>query len=640
MRRIVFYSKEDAAWTIDLPKSESVLDNLSAKEYLDINDALELYSVKLYFDNDIFLPEWDNDVKSQLSVKVNNAFEIVRDYFLKISNDTIAEQIDKLAFEYVEAFWNLIQKLEHFKKIDKYTFEVILKRVPHHINAIILNDRIVKYYSNQIRSFLLDYKRAAELLLSSFEQEHHTPQKKKFFPASLTLEDREFIIDKYLETSDVNPNYVTLIINSKKSQDLRLSTRIRQKATKLNHKLTSDLFKNNAGIRFGVNVSIKKNQKEPAVSEVSDDTILNVTYGELFLDKIQSSLDFMNLFKSLFGFINSVGTVQFLNHQKEEGIWQYMGLNSKNEYPIGPAFYQSNMLSIMQIVILENYLFRKRDFNFNSLFEAFINHLNGIIAPNQINFRLPSVYASYYEKNSVYAASFEVLIRQYRLYVLDKEIDHHLVNLNSDTLNFGEIESLLPKKYIYSNGATIVNGIAAHFFSPNSMLLYALPQQDKYETFNEYINYEKLTLKNFSKGYQQNLVQQFIDAGYLGFDEDNFLFVVKDIEVAIIGQLYYENVLSYWHYTPEVRVVLDKMLENNLLESESRLFTRAEVDYLNFNLNDKKYTNGYKLKNKYSHGFIVTDEIDCKNDYYYYLRIIILGLLKIEDDLLLYKNYN
>lgn len=636
MGRIVFYSKEDLAWSFQLPKVESALDNLIPLENLDINDNLELYSIKLYFDNNIYLSEWDLTTINRLLEKVNQGFERVKTFFINISNENILVLLDKLDFNYIESFWDLIQKFDQFKKIDKTIFEVILQRFSNHINVILLYNRIVKYYNGQIRSFLLNYKDAAVLILSYFEQVHQTPQRKKYFPSCLTIEDKELIIDKYLDITDANINYVDLIINSKKSPDLKLSPKIRHKAKKLHDKLTSELFAKSTGLSFGVNVIISKEQIEPN-KYIEKDCVLEASYSESFLNKIHDDVDFINLFKVFFGFINEVGIIQLLANPRNDGIWQIMGLSSKNEYPTGPVFQQFNMLSISQIAMLEHYL-TTRSINFVSLIAAFINHLNTLIVPSQIYFQLPSVSTSFHEKNSVFASSFEILLKQYHLYALENEIDHDLVNMNIDTLNFGDLGSLLPKKYIYSNGATIVNEIAHYFFSPNSMLLYSIDKKKKYKTFYEYLLYEKLLLSDFSKPYLQQIIQKFINESYLGCDENEILHTRKDIEIALIGQIYFDNVISYWHYDLEVRAVIDSMLDKNLLCFESKLFTRGETDYFNFNLNDKKFTNGYKLKNKYSHGFIATDETSFKNDYYYYLRIIILGLLKIEDDLLLFKH--
>ena len=52
----------------------------------------------------------------------------------------------------------------------------------------------------------------------------------------------------------------------------------------------------------------------------------------------------------------------------------------------------------------------------------------------------------------------------------------------------------------------------------------------------------------------------------------------------------------------------------------------------------KEFTNGLDLRNKYLHGTNSFSETEHKSDYYTLLKIIILTLLKIEDDILISRN--
>ena len=65
-----------------------------------------------------------------------------------------------------------------------------------------------------------------------------------------------------------------------------------------------------------------------------------------------------------------------------------------------------------------------------------------------------------------------------------------------------------------------------------------------------------------------------------------------------------------------------------------------ECDYLNFYLNDKEFTNGVKLRNRFAHGTNSDSESEIKNMYYILLRIIVLTVLKVDNDLYLKKISN
>lgn len=80
------------------------------------------------------------------------------------------------------------------------------------------------------------------------------------------------------------------------------------------------------------------------------------------------------------------------------------------------------------------------------------------------------------------------------------------------------------------------------------------------------------------------------------------------------------------------------MEKENIVFFESSLFSKPEQDYFNFFLNKKEFTNGYDLRNKYLHGTQANPEdIQQHEDaYFIYLKLIVLLLLKIEDDLIIH----
>jgi len=66
----------------------------------------------------------------------------------------------------------------------------------------------------------------------------------------------------------------------------------------------------------------------------------------------------------------------------------------------------------------------------------------------------------------------------------------------------------------------------------------------------------------------------------------------------------------------------------------SKLFSPAEANYLNYNLNNSKYGDGRALSNKYRHGDVTQeDEKIIYTDYLIGLRMLILIIVKINDEL-------
>lgn len=61
--RIKFYSISDLANGYQLELAEKKLQCFSSEPLSDINDAIELYNIKLFFDNGCFLTRWDDTVR-------------------------------------------------------------------------------------------------------------------------------------------------------------------------------------------------------------------------------------------------------------------------------------------------------------------------------------------------------------------------------------------------------------------------------------------------------------------------------------------------------------------------------------------------------------------------------------------------
>lgn len=143
---------------------------------------------------------------------------------------------------------------------------------------------------------------------------------------------------------------------------------------------------------------------------------------------------------------------------------------------------------------------------------------------------------------------------------------------------------------------------------------------------------EDVKLDQF-RSYQIDTLRGLIDKEFLHINEAGFVKLRKVIFIIILGDFHKGEVLSYWNYPIEFRNVIDQMIIDGLVSFENKLFTRAELKYLNFYLNKKEFTNGLDLRNKYLHGTNSTSETAQKKDYYMFLKTLILVLIKIQDDL-------
>lgn len=229
---------------------------------------------------------------------------------------------------------------------------------------------------------------------------------------------------------------------------------------------------------------------------------------------------------------------------------------------------------------------------------------------------------------------FESLIEQYKLYVEDDFVDFELLQVSTKTSGFEKIPSLLERKYVYPKGDEYQK-IRYNFFEHSYLFDYEKFGK-KYSCFYHTLLYEKVNVDDY-KDHKREYLQHFIDIGYLKVEQDGSISFTNKNLMIIIGYLRNFDVMSYWHFPKYIRDEIDKMQEKKLVEFSDKLFTKAEQDYFNFYLNNK-FSNGLWLRNKYVHATNSHEKEEQETDYKILLKLLILLVLKIENDLNIAKS--
>jgi len=630
--RVEFFSKEDTSCFYHLQGAEKILNNYNPQSALNIIDLLEFYNIKLYFKNNLFLTSWTEETINKYSLTLELTWDLLKENLINIDEDILDNILDELQYNYIENLWELINNLNIYKKFSSVKFEKILDKYKHQTRYIISQKGIVSHFDKEIRNHLLSFKTFAELLLSKLEEKHtsnNTP--KYFFPKSLTLIDKENIVIKYLKGDDPSLNYVRLINNSKDSGDLKLSPKTRLRAKRKAKELNDEILEKGNSWNIGVQVTFSKQESEPVIYK-NNKGCLEVIYNQQLLDELKTNKDLFNVFKSLFVYMDDTNLIDLVSKSSELDVLERIFMESKNSYEIGEIFHKKENLSLLQLLIFQDYL-QKKDNSIENLIESFLKHLNSLISPSKLTLKLPNSESSYVEKIRHLNPEFEFLLKQYKTYVEESEIDIELIQISSVPIRFSKINSLANRKYIYIKDGDILR-LKHLFFSDQSNLYYTEKFKTKYHNFYDLINYENVRIEDFGN-YQKDIINNLIREKHLKIDNNNNVKVNNDPFIYIIRELNRNEVINYWNYPRFIRNEIDKMLFNKLLRIENTLLSVKEKNYFNFYLNKKEYTNGYDLRNKYSHGTNSFSENENKRDYYALLKLIILSLFKIEDDIII-----
>ncbi|MHB8402703.1 MAG: hypothetical protein ACYDCN_11880, partial [Bacteroidia bacterium] len=304
LNRVVFYSKEDGASGSNLTKGERILRDKTQSNYTDINDILELYNIKKYLDNELYLKSWTKEDIAIFKQKATEYGKVIGQFMSKVNDSNVIDLYEKTLHGYVNSFWELVNNQSVFKRISKANFSTILSKDPHVIRIILTHKSLVDYKDTEIKNFLLMYSQSAEILLSIYEVKDDFNKNQKFIPKSLTVEDKENIISNYLDSSDVNYNYIGLIQNARNRNDFNISNKTRLKAKRLHKSETEKFFAEKGGMKYGVSISFPENPTKIKDGVIDDDFVVNYSYSLSFIKQNNNSYSLFQNFKILFEYLD------------------------------------------------------------------------------------------------------------------------------------------------------------------------------------------------------------------------------------------------------------------------------------------------------------------------------------------------
>lgn len=165
-------------------------------------------------------------------------------------------------------------------------------------------------------------------------------------------------------------------------------------------------------------------------------------------------------------------------------------------------------------------------------------------------------------------------------------------------------------------------------FSNQTAFSFIERTKDKHSTLYELLINEEILYSDF-EDYQKGDIDWLIEQGDLGLTKDGVVYLRKP--VAILKDLYEHEVVCDYKM-PSYKSVLDEMVEKGKLVRSSALFSKPEVDYLNYALNKSSFSNGLDLRNKYLHATYPMDTEVQYRDYIELLKIMVLIIIRINDE--------
>lgn len=630
---VKFYSRNDWGSGNNLTLAENVLNTFDdSKEYIDVNEILEFYNIQEYLNNKCYLASWDEEAINRY-IEISKRFSrVIGKYFSTVNEENILEIYNKIKSIYYDDFWKLFDKYKVYERISDKKFKEILNECSN-LRFILVHKKLVYKYDSTISGIMLNNEESCEILLDECLA-IKSETRKYYFPNSL---DKDELINKYLDSEKCNLNYVQLIVKSVSTQDLALSDKLRLKAKRKHEQEVDLLFSNGAQFTYGVKLSYSSVQEKP-VDVKFENSDLCFTYSTKWLEQnLEYPVLLIYNFIHVFGFVDN--QIRFLHVHKlnlMSVFVRFLGIKGKQEYIIDHSFQQLDAAAQLQIQAYYRFL-EEKNINLEEVCEWFFEeYLNSEFAVKGFFLNSSSDNATYLEKNRNLNSEIDCILKQFRMWCEDKEIDIELLQISSSHIFFKDIPSLIDKKYIYSNNEEF--NTAGYLLCSDQSNIHYISDEFHQNKFHDLIRMNNLKLQDFHE-YQKRDVLWLIDHLYIYENEQGFLKNYEDV-VWVIDELYFNEVLSYHHLEENKQKAIDILLEREILRYENTLFSIPEQDYLNYTFNMSEFSNGLDLRNKYLHGTQSLNESVHFNDYFIILRMLVLCILKINDEFCLEYDIN
>ena len=415
-QRVRFYS--DTNLNIYLERSNEVLSQFTHEfPYNDINDIIELFNIKRYFDVEMVPSTWTAKEITSYKAKIKQFPSVIGKYLGMLSDENILTYINSVNLQYSTDFWDMLNEYKVYKRVSPNAFRKVLQSKKTLLRNVLRNEQIVQNFKDEIKEQLMSSPEHAILLIENYLEAHDSRWQALHFPDCLSNEDKEALTLAYINSTEAHLNLLGLISTSQSSIEFPLSDKTILTALKRHQEEIHIHFANSPGIECSVEVSFSEKQTEPALEEMIG-LSSRASYSSIW---IKENLDYptlLNNFIYLFGYVDRCFRCQFVHNRHYLGVFEQLaGAHGKREYYTGVGFNQISMLNSYQIIAYDQEL-RRNNIDLLDVFKWFFEvYLLQEFGVQEFRFNTPTKNTTYFEKCRFITSELDSILKQFKLYV-------------------------------------------------------------------------------------------------------------------------------------------------------------------------------------------------------------------------------
>lgn len=547
-----------------------------------------------------------------------------------------------IILNYQEDYLECFEKHNLSKKIDEASLEEVIQSLNIPARILLRTNYLYQKYPKLMKKVFLSDAKNFELLFDNYTDNYGGNKKKYYIPKNITKNEMYQLCQQYIENEIANVNYLKLIEQgiqdlTEMNIDGKLKLRAKEKIDKIEkaHLFNKDGTFISNGFSQEIVVYTRKEDYEKDKSEMK---------GLIDIDWLKENHEPETLLKYLMHLEYFFTKNWILNlcsfPSFESSIFEKVfGIKTKKHYETGYYFLLKNKLIQLCFQAFETFLKNGLDTRIEDLIHFFFTEYS------EVNYQIKWLgldFAKVDEKISIQIKNLftveEHIRKQWNLFVTENEIDRKLFEFEN-TPKIKDLRSLTDKKYIYTNTENKdIDQILKLLFSDQAGISYI--DENLHEDFFYELMLKHSVNINMLNNYQTQSIDFLIDNNIISIDINGFLYlnIKQHNRIIILLSLYEFGVIHYYHNIQGINTIkaqkieIDEMIAEDILTFENTLFSKPEADFLNYILNNSEFDNALALRNKYLHGSVTDDKYE---DYLYILIILIVYVIKINDDLIL-----
>lgn len=626
--RVHFYTASDLSLGWQIPRINMLIGKRSSWfTFTDVNDVIELYETQKVIETGAVKYQEDDGIISDIKKTLNK-------YCSQIDSGNIQSVMEQVDISYKDDFWEMLASFGAYKRIDVKSFEMLMQNEAFDIINILHQKKLVSQFDSAIREYLINNIRCSRLLISKNLEKKERQVKEVFFPKSLTVQDRVDLLWRYIESPNIGINELELISKSRGDDQLPIAPEMKLSARRKYEERLKDFLESAPTMTFGASVVFKELSEGVIETHQLNEGVIQAEYS---LNWIKDNLDnptLLNNFIYLFGYTDR--QFRWTQTSRKEGISIFeklLGMKGRREYLTGAAFTTIQMLGNSQIYGYCNTL-KRLGIDIEEVIRWFFtDYLFSEFNAQGFLFNKSSEGTNALEKCRNLVIEIDSILKQFILFCKHNEIDWQLFEINTEHMLVKNVPSLLKDKYLYPDGDEF-NKAAYILFSDQSLAYYIKGKTDQYSSFYEALKNTSIK-KEELKPYQLSEVNWLTGKGILVLGENNVLGFDKAL-LWVMHDLY----LNECACTSYLRSYQDQLLflkKKGMIRYGSTLLSEPEQHYYNYIFNAAEYDNSLDLRNKYVHGSHRPDNKTDQYNYYIILRMLILIIIKINEEFCLFE---